>query len=487
MIKDIYSQYHKKIKPEKIIPKIVPLFENEISKSGLERVKKHVRAKTMKMYNLFTRELITRTNPVPQEWKGILEISCRNYACPYCFNIDPVESGICFGCIYCFSILTKSSLYTSWFDGNPWKVRFPNKGRIRKELTEVLLARGVEPKERENPKTIPKWCGGISQKKALKKAAAQRVPIRMGNRSEPFLRVEKRHGAALEALEVLNDFDYPLIINTKGDILIEEPYFSKICNLSKVAIQVSIIHNDKAVAKRLEPGAPGPERRWEVIKTFNDVGVTALPRLEPIMAFINADDEHLQEYAKKARECGVKYCLMDSYSYTTRSEEVRKLFLSKGFDFDRMFSATSEFQILGSYLIEKASYYLKKEGIKTSTFNFHTIPYNDTRTCCSIDPIFGNWYHYNTYTATDEIVRRGKLSFEQFDEMYYGEEFTPAIRQKVKDVWNQKVVDAWCPIWCEGVYVSGRDSEGNLIYSFDEKRLGEGYNNLLSMYGDDRE
>jgi len=480
---DIYSKYHGKIRLEKIVPKLVPLWEEPVRKKGISRVREHVRAERMEVLNLFTGQMEGRVKPLPKEWKSIMEISCRNYCCPYPFNIDPAESGGCFQCIYCFSILTKSSLYSSWFDGNPWRARYPPKGYVRKFLTDVLLARGVEPKERPTLKNPPKWSGTVGDIKALKKAAAQEIPLRMGNRSEPFFPLEKRHGAALEALEVLNEFDYPLIINTKGTLLTEEPYFSKICNLSKVAIQVSIIHNDDKVARRLEPAAPSSSQRWEVIKTFNEVGVTALPRLEPIMAFINGGDEHLKAYAEKAAECGVKYCLMDSYSYTTKSAEVRKAFLDKGFDFDRMFWATSEYQILGSYLIEKASYYLKQQGIKTSTFNFHTIPYNDTETCCSIDPIFGNWYHYNTYTATNEIVKRGKLGFKEFDEMFWGEELTPGIRQRVKDVWNLKVADPWAPIFCEGVYIKGFDEEGNIIYGFDPGRLGEGYDNLLATFG----
>jgi len=478
---DIYSKYHGKIKLEKIIPKLVPLMEREVEKKGVSRVRHHVRAKRLELFNLFTGQRDILKTPLSPEFKSIMEISCRNYNCPYPFNLDTCDSGACFGCIYCFAVYTKSSLYTSWFDGNPWAPRFPSIEHVVKTLREVLSARGVEPRERKRSKK--KWCGSITEMSALKKAAAQEIPLRWGNRSESFIYPEKQKGVAAEALKVLNEFDYPLIINTKSDLVLEEPYFSRICKLSKVAIQVSIIHCNDSVAKRLEPGAPPSSRRWEVIKTFNEVGVVALPRFEPIMAFINDDDEHLQEYADTAKECGVKFCLMDSYSYTARSDEIRKLFGVKGFDFDRMFWATSEFQILGSYIIEKASYYLKQRGIKTATFNFHTIPYNDDPTCCCLGDYFGNWYKYNLYVATDEIVSKKKLSFKEFDEKHYGEELAPEIRQRVKDVWNQKIDDPWNPTWCEGVIPIGRDEQNNIIYRFDPKKIGEGYENLIKMFG----
>jgi hypothetical protein len=238
------------------------------------------------------------------------------------------------------------------------------------------------------------------------------------------------------------------------------------------------------MAKRLEPIAPPSSRRWEVIKKFNEVGVQALPRLEPIMAFINADDEHLEGYTEKAKECGVKYCLMDSYSFTTRSPEITRGFLSKGFDFDRMFNASSEYQVLGSYIIEKASYYLKQRGIKTSTFNYHTIPYNDASTCCAIDPVFGNWYHYNNYSVTDLLVDKKKLTFTEFDNKYFGEELAPEIRQKVRDIWNLKSEDPWCPLYCEGAEILGVDEHDDLIYGFNPKLIGHEYEELISIWRD---
>jgi len=481
---DVYGPYHGKIRLEQLVPKLVPLWREKVEKKGVSRVREHVRAERMSVLNLFTGEMEERVKPLPREWKSVMEISCRNYCCPYPFNIDPFESGGCFNCVYCFSIFTKSSIYSSWFDGDPWIPRFPRRGHVTEVLTDVLRARDVEPRSRprEDPDRPPKWAGTVGDVRALKKAAAQGIPLRMGNRGEPFFPPERQHGATLEALRVIRDFDYPLIINTKGDLCLEEPYFSLITDLSKVAIQVSIIHNDDAVAKRLEPGAPSSTRRWEVIKTFNEVGVRALPRMEPIMAFISDGDEHLEAYAESAEAAGVTNALMDSYSYTARSPEIKKAFEAGGFDFDRMFEACSEWTVLGSYMIQKAAYYLKMRGIKTSTFDFNCIPYNDTRTCCCIDDYFGTWYHYNTYTATDLIVDGEPLGFKEFDERFWGEELTPGIRQRVRDVWNLRVLDPWAPIYCEGVYIDPddpKDEDGNYIYRFDPDRLGREYERII--------
>jgi len=290
-----------------------------------------------------------------------------------------------------------------------------------------------------------------------------------------------------EALKIVKDFDYPFVINTKGTVLKEEPWFSLITSMEdKAVIMVSIISHDEDIAKRLEPHAPSPDERWEVIKQFNDVGITAMPRFEPIMAFINDDDEHMKAYAAKAKDCGVKHTLLDSYSYTVKSQPIRQMFYNAGFDFDRMFWATSEFTTLGSYLIQKMMYYFKEQGIKASTFDFNSIPYGDDPTCCGIGDLFGTWNKYNLWTAVYEMFRDKKsLSFEEFDEQYYGHELHPSIRQRVKEVWNCDKQDCWVPDSAEGIRNAGISPEGNIIYKFDKNEIGQGFDALVNVFGGD--
>jgi len=477
---DIYSEFHGKIPIEKIVPKLIPLWKEDKKVKEITRVDAHQRAKRLLQFDLLEQKVKAIERPLPPSYDSIMEISCRAHSCPYPFNLDPWESGVCFNCIYCFAIHFKSSLYTSFYDDFTWKPRPTSFEHLKKTLTEILNARGVQSSEREKGKG-DSYCGSITNVRPLKKAAKQRIPLRIGNKSENFLPIEKKVGITLEALKIIKDFDYPLIINTKSTLVAEEPYISILGDLSKVVVQISIIHNDDEVAKKIEPLAPPSSERWRVMKELNEVGITAIPRLEPIMAFINDDDEHLREYARSAAEAEAKYALMDAYSYTTRSPKIAELFEANGFDFDRMFEATSEYQILGSYLIQKASYYLKKEGIKTSTFDFPTIPYNDTQTCCAIDPVFGNWYKYNMYSMIDLLIDKKELSFKEFDEKYaYGLELTASIRNYLKRVWLGKVQTPWHPLYVEGVYVK-EVLDDDIIYGFNPKELGKEYRRIMEV------
>jgi hypothetical protein len=163
------------------------------------------------------------------------------------------------------------------------------------------------------------------------------------------------------------------------------------------------------------------------------------------------------------------------------------MFYREGFDFDRMWEATAEYQILGSVVMEKAMYYAKKHGLRAGTFNFHSLPWNDDPVCCMVGEQFGSWSKYTmVHALKNEIIAGHKMGFKEFDEKYYGLELHPGIRKRLRKVWNCELDSAWNPDWCEGVVPKGYDSDGNIIWAFDPSRMGDGYDALVKMFGGGR-
>lgn len=488
---DVYSQFHNKIDMNKISPSYKPLLSIEKKKNIVRLGKIHVRKQNFKVYDLFSHKYTERIAPLPEHYKNIFELSTRAPFCPLPFNFD-VGIGICpFGCIYCFTSLTISSLMTAFFDSpTPFKPRFAKPEYLKKQMKEILDARGVEPYERldiKNPK-VKNICGNLNSTYSMKKAASQRIPLRIGNRFENFLPIERRLGITKLALEILKDYDYPTIINTKSDLILQEPYFSLISSFGKnIAIQVSLIHTDDDVAKRLEPNAPPSSKRWEVIKAFNEVGINALPRMEPCAYGINGSDEHLIRYMDKAKECGVKNFVLDAWHHTVKAEEIRLMFYNKGFDFDKMWYGSSEYQIVGSYIVEKAMYYAKQRGIKSGTFNYHSIPYNDSNVCCMVDNLHKKYGNFNQYSLVNImksfIIGNNKpVTFEEIDNKLYGRELHPLIYETIKKTWNLYSEHWASPYWVEGLIPIGKDGEGNLIWQWQPHLVGEGYKALMKIY-----
>jgi DNA repair photolyase len=417
------------------------------------------------------------------EPKEVFDITCRG-------NDNFFSNGILvhncsYNCRYCFSALTVSSLMTAFFDSDePLKPRYSRPETVREQLDDVLKARGVEPYERKTG-AKDEICGSVGDTYSLKKAAAQRIPLRFGTRSENFLPAEKKYGVALEALKVVKDHNYPLIINTKSDLPIKDPYFKIISEMGKnVAIQVSIIHTDDKIGKKLEPGAPTSTKRFEVLKTFNECGIRAMPRMEPACAFLNDSCEHLEDYFTKAEEAGCTHFLGDPFHHTVHAEEIVKTFYSIGIDFDRMWEATTEYQILGSYVFEHAMYHAKKHGLKASCFNYHSVPYNDNVVCCGVDDLFPNYHKYSMINFLNELITNKKMSFEEFDEKYYGYELNPGFRERLKRAINMENISWDNPDFMEGTYVSREEPE-NFEWKFDPRKIGQGYTDIERLFGMD--
>lgn len=479
---DTFSEYHDKIDIRKIAGRYHPILPVEKKEDNNRLTNQHVRKSNFASYNLFSKQLEVRNNPLPTEFKGLLELSTRAPLCPCPLVLDTMGGFCAYNCRYCFQIQSTSSLLTAFFDSDdPMQPRYARPESVREALNEMLNDRNVEPYARTNKESD--ICGSNSDTPSLKKAFAQRIPIRFGTRAENFLPAERGYGVALEALKTIKDFGYPLIINTKSTLPTEGEYFKVISEMpDNVAVQISIIHADDKMAKLIEPGAPSSTKRFKALQTLNECGIRAMPRMEPAMGFINNDCEHLEEYFTKAENAGCEHFLGDPFHNTVHSEEIIKTFYNLGMDFDRMWEVTSEYQLPGSYIFEHVMYHAKLHGLKCGTFNYHSVPYNDHVVCCGTDDIFPNWNKYSMIHALNELVKRKKLSFEEFDKLYYGYELHPGYRERFKRAWNMENPSWDNPEWMEGAYLID-DEPGNYTWGFDEKLLGEGFTKLKRLFG----
>lgn len=426
------------------------------------------------------------SNPSLQ-WTKILEIT-RTKKPTKVYNIETTGTNDYFadGILVhnCFSALTVSSLMTAFFDSpEPLRPRYAKPETVRKTLTDVLMARGVEPYERNDNNC--KRCGSVGETPALKKAAAQRIWLRLGTRSENFLPAERTHKAALEALKVVQDIDYPLIINTKSDLLLEDPYWKQLSEMNhkNLAVQVSITHCDDEMGKKLEPGAPKSSRRFKVLEMLNKSGIRGLIRMEPAMAFVNNSCEHLDEYFGRAHDAGVEHFLGDPFHHTVHSEAIVETFRTLGIDFDRMWEASTEHQITGSYVFEHAMYHAKKYGIKCGTFNYHSVPYSDHVVCCGVDDMGENasWNKYSMIHFLNELLVKKKLSWAEFDKKYYGYELNGGFRERLRQAVNMENQSWDTPDWMAGAYVID-DTPGNFTWGFDPNRLHEGFQRVERQF-----
>ena len=86
--------------------------------------------------------------------------------------------------------------------------------------------------------------------------------------------IERRLGVTRSILEVLAETRHPVSIVTKG-VLIERDLdlLAELAADGLAEVMISVTTLDKALARKMEPRAPTPERRLEMIGRLQAAGV----------------------------------------------------------------------------------------------------------------------------------------------------------------------------------------------------------------------
>lgn len=204
----------------------------------------------------------------------------------YCYSIlrlDPYK-GCMHKCLYC---------YTKYF---------PNTQSIR------IIA--------NYPKLLSKFFS-----KFLKKNL-KLPPFRLSTLTDPFQPIEERFKLSYRILNLCLNNKIHVIISTKSNLLIKEPWLSIIKKLTerKLTIVQFTITSFGKIAKYLEPKAPSPEERLKAIEVLSDENIPVALRLQPIIPYVNDSIEFLEEYVKTARAYNVKLIITEAYRFLSWSE-----------------------------------------------------------------------------------------------------------------------------------------------------------------------
>ncbi|MHA2017135.1 MAG: hypothetical protein ACTSXY_02565 [Promethearchaeota archaeon] len=307
----------------------------------------------------------------------------------------------------------------------------------------------------------------------INKAFALNIPIRMGIRFEDFLRNERRAGISLKMMRYLAEIEYPLMINTKSNILRHHDYVQALAaNKAGTAVHMTMITSNPNITKRLEPGAPSFLQRLSAAKCLSDAGVRVVARIEPYLFLLTDRPEDLAYYMEKVWEAGVRNITYDTYSYTALNQGIRQSFINAGYDFDRMYLAGCDSQPFGSLLLSKFMDLFREYGFSCSTFDMGNVPSNDQDICCEVGDLFKGGFNYGcTVIAARFIVsRKGeKTSWENFSDYVEmnGGFLTENLKYEVKQLWNLEGNVAYSNRWATGLIPCGRDGNG-LIWKWEK-------------------
>ena len=193
---------------------------------------------------------------------------------PFSQSINPYQ-GCEHGCIYCYARPTHAYL-----DLSPG-VDFETRLFAKPDAPELL-------------------------RRELAKPGYRCDPIALGTNTDPYQPIEREWKITRSVLEVLAQCEHPLTITTKG-VLIERdidllgPMAAK--NLVHVCISIAVL--DKALARKLDPRAPSPQRRLGMIKALAAAGVPVAVNFAPVIPQLN--DREMETILEAAAGAGARY------------------------------------------------------------------------------------------------------------------------------------------------------------------------------------
>jgi DNA repair photolyase len=136
--------------------------------------------------------------------------------------------------------------------------------------------------------------------------------IALGANTDPYQPIERKLRITRAVLEVLSETDHPVGVVTKSalvtrDIDILAPMAAK--GLVKVAISITTL--DPVLARKMEPRAPTPSRRFEAVRQLTAAGIPTTVLMAPIIPALNDSEiEHLLATAKEAGAQEAGYVLL---------------------------------------------------------------------------------------------------------------------------------------------------------------------------------
>ncbi len=452
------SYYDLRAEVAKIIPR-TPNFRT--GKEAPKPVKEKGRKSGYSEFKLTTQEWVKQERLLnTQEVNSFVEVSCRAAACPMPLNLDVWDGLLCpFGCKYCYANAFRASLYTAFFDNaKTMGMRHCNPDKYKREMDVLLKMRG------KNPHDV---------KSDIAKAIALEIPIRFGIRFEDFLAEEAEAGISLQMLNYLADNDYPLMINTKADLVGKKRYLKALSrNKGKTAVHMTLISSNEKLLAELEPGAPTYKRRIWAMERLVQAGVRVVARIEPYLPFINDRWDEVSRYMIDLTEAGVNHITFDTYSYTAKNPGIKQSFVNAGIDYERMTLVGCDSQALGSLMLGEFMKMFRKAGFSCSTFDMGNAPDNDDPICCEVGDWFQGGYNYgSTVYAARYIKERGGKSTSWGDfEGWVNEKggfLSESLKREVHELWNCGGNSAYSHSWARGMVAVGSD-RGGLIWKFDD-------------------
>lgn len=148
------------------------------------------------------------------------------------------------------------------------------------------------------------------------------TPLMLGANTDAYQPVERELGVTRDVLEVLAATCHPVSIVTKSALVERDiDLLQRLAAAEAVQVFLSITTLDVALARRLEPRAPAPQRRLATLRALADAGIRCGVMVAPVIPGLN--DAELESILEAVAGTGARHA---GYVMLRLPREVSPLF-----------------------------------------------------------------------------------------------------------------------------------------------------------------
>ena len=332
-----------------------------------------------------------------ETYRYALSITSQFYFCGIPFRLD-VAPRCMLNCLYCFAI-SRGGRRTS---NNKLSA---NSTHVSRKIERAML------KE-------------TSKLDVNGEMLKHKVPIHFGGISDPFSNIDTSR-TAKELLNIIAEYDYPIVISTKNtQELMKDNTIKILKKIKHLAIQISITTSNEMAAKIIEPNVPSPIERVKCLKMLSEEGIHTIVRLQPL--FVPWIDEIIEDLIPMLGSVGCKHIIVEYLKLPVERNisSINNMFNAigwKGYGFYKRNNAL----LVGREWILPTDYKWKNLQPMINVIHQHGMTYGagdyglnhlgDADCCCGIDKLdgFSNWFKGNF----SNVIRHSHSNYIRFDEV----------------------------------------------------------------------
>lgn len=139
----------------------------------------------------------------------------------------------------------------------------------------------------------------------LRRPSYKVAPVAIGTNTDPYQPIERDHGLMRSLLQVLSAFRHPVWITTRGTTIERDiDLISALARDGLASVSISVTTLDEGLARKMEPRAPSPKRRLQIIRRLFDAGIPVRIQVSPLIPALT--DHELEAVMQAGRDAGAQ-------------------------------------------------------------------------------------------------------------------------------------------------------------------------------------